>query len=95
MTNHEIIEKALGIMRETLSGYILQQLQMIPEYNIDDRWWQDGVLGALRDQRDVIKLSPYKAYDERQDAMDMTVCLGLMIAHWPNLFRYKLPPSAR
>lgn len=95
MTNHEIIEKALGIMRETLSGYILQQLQSIPEYKIDDRWWQDGVLGALRDQRDVIKLSPYKAYDERQDAMDMTVCLGLMIAHWPNLFRYKLPPSAR
>ena len=76
MTNHEIIEKALGIMRETLSGYILQQLQSIPEYKIDDRWWQDGVLGALRDQRDVIKLSPYKAYDERQDAMDMTVCLG-------------------
>ena len=61
MTNHEIIEKALGIMRETLSRYILQQLKMIPEYNIDDRWWQDGVLGALRDQRDEIKLSPYKA----------------------------------
>ena len=95
MTNHEIIEKALGIMRKPLSKYILEQLQMIPEYKIDDRWWQDGVLGALRDQRDVIKLSPYKAYDERQDAMDMTVCLGLMIAHWPNLFRYKLPPSAR
>ena len=53
------------------------------------------MLGALRDQRDVIKLSPYKAYDERRDAMDMTVCLGLMIAHWPNLFRYKLPQSAR
>ena len=27
MSNHEIISQALGIMRETLSGYVLQQLR--------------------------------------------------------------------
>lgn len=31
MTNHEIIGQALNLMREPLSGYILQQLLSIPD----------------------------------------------------------------
>ena len=38
MSNHEIIGQALTIMREPLSIYVLQQLQSIPEYRIDDAW---------------------------------------------------------
>mgnify|MGYP006955496908 CR=1 FL=1 len=47
MSNHEIIGQALTLMREPLSGYILQQLLSIPEYKVNDAWWQEGVLSNM------------------------------------------------
>ena len=86
MSNHEIIGQALTIMREPLSIYVLQQLQSIPEYRIDDAWWQQGVLPFIRDNRDYDQLSSLTDYAERQDALDVSMCLNLMISHWNNLF---------
>lgn len=95
MSNHEIIGQALAVMREPLSGYILQQLLSIPEYKINDAWWYDGVLANIRDERDYNRLALLTDYADRQDAMDISICLNLMIGHWPNLFKYRLPNSAR
>lgn len=95
MANHEIIGQALGLMREPLSGYILQQLLSIPEYKINDAWWQQGVLNNIKDDRDFNRLAMLTEYADRQDALDVSLCLNLMISHWPNLFRYRLPNSAR
>lgn len=95
MSNHEIIGQALAAMREPLSGYILQQLLSIPEYKINDAWWHDGVLANIRDERDYNRLASLTDYADRQDAMDISICLNLMIGHWPNLFKYRLPNSAR
>lgn len=95
MSNHEIIGQALAAMREPLSGYILQQLLSIPEYKINDAWWHDGVLANIRDERDYNRLALLTDYADRQDAMDISICLNLMIGHWPNLFKYRLPNSAR
>ena len=95
MSNHEIIGQALAAMREPLSGYILQQLLSIPEYKVKDAWWHDGVLANIRDERDYNRLASLTDYADRQDAMDISICLNLMIGHWPNLFKYRLPNSAR
>lgn len=95
MSNHEIIGQALAAMREPLSGYILQQLLSIPEYKVNDAWWHDGVLENIRDERDYNRLASLTDYADRQDAMDISICLNLMIGHWPNLFKYRLPNSAR
>lgn len=95
MSNHEIIGQALAIMRVPLSEYILYQLHSIPEYKVNDAWWQMGVLDMIRDERDYNRLAPLTDYAERQDAMDVTICLNLMIGHWNNLFKYRLPISAR
>lgn len=95
MSNHEIIGQALAAMREPLSGYILQQLLSIPEYKVNDAWWHDGVLANIRDERDYNRLALLTDYADRQDAMDISICLNLMIGHWPNLFKYRLPNSAR
>lgn len=95
MSNHEIIGQALAAMREPLSGYILQQLLSIPEYKVNDAWWQEGVLANIRDERDYNRLASLTDYADRQDAMDISICLNLMIGHWPNLFKYRLPNSAR
>ena len=95
MSNHEIIGQALAAMREPLSGYILQQLLSIPEYKVNDAWWHDGVLANIRDERDYNRLASLTDYADRQDAMDISICLNLMIGHWPNLFKYRLPNSAR
>ena len=95
MSNHEIVGQALALMREPLSGYILQQLLSIPEYKVNDAWWQDGVLQQIKDDRDYARLAPLTEYADRQDAMDVSICLNLMITHWPNLFKYRLPNSAR
>jgi predicted AAA+ superfamily ATPase len=95
MSNHEIIGQALTLMREPLSGYILQQLLTIPEYKVSDGWWQQGVLANIKDDRDFNRLAVLTEYADRQDALDVTICLNLMIGHWPNLFKYRLPNSAR
>lgn len=95
MSNHEIIGQGLAIMREPLSGYILQQLLSIPEYKVNDAWWHDGVLANIRDERDYNRLAAQLDYAARQDALDISICLNLMIGHWPNLFKYRLPNSAR
>jgi hypothetical protein len=97
MTNHSIIGEAFQGLREALAGYILQQLQSIPEYKINDQWWQDGVLRVLSEfnERDGEKLSSSADYAERQDSMDITACLNLIDLHWPNLFKYRLPANAR
>lgn len=95
MSNHEIISQALGIMRETLSGYVLQQLQSIPEYRINDAWWKSGVLSYIRDSRDYERLAYLADYADRQDALDVSNCLSLIISHWQNLFKYRLPNTAR
>lgn len=95
MSNREIIGQALAAMREPLSGYILQQLLSIPEYKVNDAWWHDGVLANIRDERDYNRLASLTDYADRQDAMDISICLNLMIGHWPNLFKYRLPNSAR
>lgn len=95
MSNHEIIGQALAMLREPLSGYIFQQLNTIPEYKINDAWWQEGILPNIRDERDYARLAPLTDYAERQDALDVSICLNLMISHWPNLFKYRLPNSAR
>ena len=95
MSNYEIIGQALALLRAPLSGYILQQLQTISAYKINDAWWREGVLATIRDERDYARLAALTDYAERQDAMDVSVCLSLMIGHWPNLFKYRLPNSAR
>lgn len=95
MSNHEIIGQALTMMREPLSGYILQQLLTIREYQVNDDWWQHGVLANIKDDRDFNRLSMLTDYADRQDALDVSICLNLMIGHWPNLFRYRLPNTAR
>ena len=51
MSNYEIIGQALAILRELLADYILQQLQTVPEYKVNDAWWQQGVLEAVHDER--------------------------------------------
>lgn len=95
MSNHEIIGQALAMLREPLSGYIFHQLNTIPEYEINDAWWREGILPNIRDERDYARLAPLTDYAERQDALDVSICLNLMISHWPNLFKYRLPNSAR
>lgn len=95
MSNHEIIGQALAMLREPLSGYIFQQLNTIPEYEINDAWWREGILPNIRDERDYARLAPLTDYAERRDALDVSICLNLMISHWPNLFKYRLPNSAR
>ena len=95
MSNHEIIGQALAMLREPLSGYIFQQLNTISEYKINDAWWREGILPNIRDERDYARLAPLTDYAERQDALDVSICLNLMISHWPNLFKYRLPNSAR
>ncbi len=95
MSNHEIIGQALAMLREPLSGYIFQQLNTISEYKINDAWWREGILPNIRDERDYTRLAPLTDYAERQDALDVSICLNLMISHWPNLFKYRLPNSAR
>ena len=97
MTNQNIIGEAFQHLREPLAGYILQQLQSIPEYKRDDQWWQDGVIRVISDfnERDADKLSFSTDYAERLDSMDITICLNLIDLHWSNLFKYRLPANAR
>ena len=95
MSNYEIIGQALAILRELLADYILQQLQTVPEYKVNDAWWQQGVLATVRDERDFDRLAPLVDYGERLDALDVAMCLNLMISHWSNLFKYRLPNAAR
>ena len=97
MTNHSIIDEAFQNLREPLAGYILQQLQSIPEYKRDDQWWQDGVIRVLTDfnPRDAEKLYYGTDYASRQDSLDINACLNLIDLHWPNLFKYRLPANAR
>lgn len=94
MSNHEIVGKGFGILREQLAPYIAQQLLNIPEYKIEDRWWTEGVLGALseREQNDLYYGDDYGM---RVDSLDIAACLNLIDRHWNNLFRYKLPNAAR
>ena len=95
MSNYEIIGQALAILREPLAGYVLQQLQTVPEYKMNDAWWQQGVLATVRDERNFDRLAALTAYGERLDALDVAMCLNLMISHWSNLFKYRLPNAAR
>ena len=62
MSNYEIIGQALAILREPLAGYVLQQLQTVPEYKMNDAWWQQGVLATVRDERDFDRLAPLVLY---------------------------------
>ena len=95
MSNYEIIGQALAILRELLADYILQQLQTVPEYKVNDAWWQQGVLEAVHDERDFDRLAALTDSGERRDALDVLLCLNLMISHWSNLFKYRLPNTAR
>ncbi len=97
MTNHSIIDEAFQILREPLAGYILQQLQTIPDYKINDMWWQDGVVRVLSEfnARDAEKLSYSSDFADRQDSLDINFCLNLIDLHWSNLFKYRLPANAR
>lgn len=97
MTNHSIIDEAFQNLREPLAGYILQQLMSIPEYKINDMWWQDGVVRVLSDfnERDAEKLSYSTEFAARQDSLDINACLNLIDLHWTNLFKYRLPANAR
>lgn len=94
MSNHEIVGKGFGILREWLAPYIAQQLMSIPEYKIEDRWWTDGVIGVMneREQNDLYHGTDY---NQRLDSLDLAACLNLLDRHWNNLFRYKLPVAAR
>lgn len=94
MSNHEIVGKGFGILREWLAPYIAQQLMSIPEYKIEDRWWTDGVIGVMneREQNDLYYGTDY---NQRLDSLDLAACLNLLDRHWNNLFRYKLPVAAR
>lgn len=94
MSNHEIVGKGFGILREWLAPYIVQQLMSIPEYKIEDRWWTDGVIGVMneREQKDLYYGTDY---NQRLDSLDLAACLNLLDRHWNNLFRYKLPVAAR
>ena len=94
MSNHEIVGKGFGILREQLAPYIAQQLLNIPEYKIEDRWWTEGVLGVLND-REQNDLYDGDDYGMRVDSLDIAACLNLLDRHWNNLFRYKLPNAAR
>ena len=94
MSNHEIVGKGFGILREQLAPYIAQQLLNIPEYKIEDRWWTEGVLGVLND-REQNDLYYGEDYGMRVDSLDIAACLNLLDRHWNNLFRYKLPNAAR
>ena len=94
MSNHEIVGKGFGILREQLAPYIAQQLLNIPEYKIEDRWWTEGVLGVLND-REQNDLYYGDDYGMRVDSLDIAACLNLLDRHWNNLFRYKLPNAAR
>ena len=73
MSNHEIIGQALTLMREPLSGYILQQLLSIPEYKVNDAWWQEGVLSNMRDDRDYNRLAPLSDFADRLDALVVSI----------------------
>lgn len=94
MSNHETVGKGFGILREQLAPYIAQQLLNIPEYQLEDRWWTEGVLGVLseREQNDLYYGDDYGM---RVDSLDIAACLNLLDRHWNNLFRYKLPNAAR
>ena len=97
MNNHTIIDEAFQHLREPLAVYIIQQLQSIPEYRLNDQWWQDGVIRVMSqfNDRDAEKLSYATEYADRVDSMDITISLNLIDLHWTNLFKYRLPANAR
>ena len=76
MSNHEIVGKGFGILREQLAPYIAQQLLNIPEYQLEDRWWTEGVLGVLND-REQNDLYYGDDYGMRVDSLDIAACLDI------------------
>lgn len=94
MSNYDTLEKGFVILREQLAGYVCQMLQGIPEYRVNDAWWQQGVLGVL-DERARNNLYMGNDYGKRVDSLDLAACLNLIDRHWSNLFRFRLPTAAR
>lgn len=95
MKNHEIMSKGFGILRKALAPYIIRQLQTVPEYQVSDLWWQHGVLGMLYEQDTRDLYHDDADQQKRTDSMDLAVCLNLLDKHWNNLFRLRLPSTAR
>ena len=94
MTNNQIIQKALEILREQLAPYILQQLQQSPLFRTKDAWWERGVIGALSD-RNLTCPSDDGTYESRVGSLDISMCLNLLDYHWKDIFLNKLGGAAR
>ncbi len=90
MDNYDLITKGLGIVRDSLVGYIAHEL--IVEYG--ENWWEVAVFGRLyEDQRR--NLPATGDFATVTDALDLANCLTLFDIHWGQTFRKKLSADYR
>ena len=91
MENHATITQGFAIVRSLLAKYIGQELSL--EYG-DTLWWQEGVLGILRD--DQKRTLPQSGdFSALTDSLDTAMCLLLFDLHWQRVFRKKLSVDHR
>ena len=94
MTNNDIIRSSLSLLRHELAPYIAMQLMKNPQFKGQDAWWEQGVEAVLKSWN--LPVPRVAAdYGERVDAMDISICLNLIDAHWNNVFRLSMPNTAR
>ena len=90
MENYDLITKGLGIVRDSLVGYVAHEL--IVEYG--ESWWETAVYGRLyEDQRRNLPSSG--DYATVTDALDLANCLTLLDIHWNSTFKKKLAVDYR
>ena len=90
--NHEIVGRALNyILRDALAPYIAREL----EGQYKDLWWSEGVLAVVFEKmKRTLPLGG--TYAELTDAMDIQLCLVLMMdVHWEKIFSKKLSINHR
>ena len=94
MNNNDIISSCMSLLRHELAPYIAMQLMKNPQFKGQDAWWELGVEAVLKSWNLPI---PRVAADfgARVDAMDMSICLNMIDAHWNNVFRMCMPNASR
>ena len=89
-SNHEKVRQGERILLFALSDYVCKEL----EQTYGEDWWEDGVLGILRDgqKRDLPRSGDWRTL---VDSLDMALALLLFDLHWSDIFSRKLPVSNR
>lgn len=79
MKNNELINRAFGLLRPMLAGYIAQQMRI----KYGEQWW-DVVL-AVNDNDPMLTRST--SYEDRVDSLDTAACLKTINRQWRDVFR--------